>query len=171
MIDSLAAFDDRVDWITKHGTNGTSPLPQEKLKQYLFARRYMQYAPVLRKCRNTGKVIVVPLNDLPAGTPEWVEYFGSDFGLGSLINDEEYLSKIYHCDVLPLERKPLSHYSRWIRFEGTDPPPLFHELNFLVHPIQIQPKLCLVNWLRARGLNARLMNLRAKIVNLVHKCL
>merc|ERR1712037_734776 len=75
-------------------------------------------------------------------------------------------SAIYHCDDLPLTRKPLDLYDKEL-----SRPCLFQSLNFTVHPINVQPRLCIVNWLRARGMDVRVSDSRFELESLVRGCL
>ena len=121
----------------------------------------MLHAPTLSYNRQTEEITVVPLNDIPKaevdwmdtiaiGTnPAWIDYLGSDCGLGHLLNDSETLEKIYKCNgILPLTRKPMSDYAGPTREDGT-PARLFEIMN---DPIMVQPTLVLIAWLHHRGI-------------------
>ena len=48
--------------------------------------------------------------------------------------------------------------------------PIFGDLDFTQQPVKAQPKLCLVNYLRARRLEAHLANPREQIEKAVAQC-
>lgn len=138
-------------------------LTDEDLVQYKKVRQYMLHAPVLEFDCHTGTTSLVPLNDLPDDVDNWGEYIGIDSG--DLTANQDLLNNLYNCKVLPLERKPLESYNRPV------PDPIFGDLNFTAHPIKAQPKLCLVNFLRARRLEARMTNPRDEVESVVRSCL
>ena len=80
------------------------------------------------------------------------------------------LDQIYHCKILPLERKPLTEYAGPTSSDGKRPAAFFEELHFRVDPVSIQPKLCLVNWLCARRMDVRLSDPRPAIEDTVARC-
>ena len=172
MLHQLAASKlDKKDWLLQHGSKGTKPMPDNIRDAFFKAEKYMNHAPVLELCKESGVVSIVPLNELPAGETNLSEFF-DQVELGHLMKNKSLLHSIYHCDILPLERKPLDGYTvQSTTIHGTRPAQLFEVLNFDEHPVCIQPKPCLVNWLRARGYDARFFDERKKIVSTVLDCL
>mmetsp|Transcript_22307 Transcript_22307/g.36684 ORF Transcript_22307/g.36684 Transcript_22307/m.36684 type:complete len:659 (+) Transcript_22307:219-2195(+) len=164
MLDNLAAAPNKNEWIDNFGRNGKGPLSSNESEVYWSAKRYMLHAPVLQYDKVTGEVRVVPLNE----APDDVEDLGEFLGLGdlnTLQNDKSLLSDIYHCNVIPIERKPMHFYEN--RLSSA----IFGELDFIKDPISIQPTLCLVNYLRARNMDARPGDDRHKIEEAVMRCL
>ena len=104
----------------------------------------MLHAPVLTCNPVSGEVSVVSLNPLPTDS-DW-DYIDMQGFLNELGDDDEMIQSIYHCDVVPLERKPIEFYRNKLDA------PMFSDLDFDAVPIEIQPTLCIVNWLRVRGL-------------------
>ena len=109
-------------------------------------------------------------------------YFRNECGLGDVLDDKTLIQDIYYCNVVPLERKPIGDYdgpyceacvptaqeSCFCTTNGS----LFPVLDFQKDPIKIQPTICLVNWLRARGVDAHpTRNSRGWIEETVHECL
>ena len=172
MVDQLAAADDKESWINSFGTNATGPLSESKKEEYWHAYRYMLHAPALEECAITGEIKIVTLNPLPEGVSNWVDHFEEDFGLGVLFSDSQMLRDIYECNILPLERKPLCNYTGPMRSGAPTPTPaaLFETLFFEEHNLSIQPKMCLINWLRARGLDARFEDSLLDLRNNVKRC-
>ena len=125
-------------------------------------------APVLEASTEPKSVIVVSLNPLPEECSDLASYIEED-GLAQLMTDHKLLYDIYHCNILPLERKPISDFLGPITDDGQQAP-LFGELNFEKVPITVQPKLCLANWLRARGIDARLIDSREVLMDTVKSC-
>ena len=70
-----------------------------------------------------------------------------------ILKDETLIKNIYDCNILPLTRDPLDNYDVPFQEDGKTPAVWFQELDFSADPIAIQPTLCLVNWLRARGVD------------------
>ena len=168
MVDMLAGIDDKadhLDWIDKVGNNGLSPLSHDHADVYPKARKYMLHAPVLTCIPESGKVSVVPLNPLPTGS-DW-EYIDMQGFLNELGDDGDNINSIYHCDVVPLEQKPIEFYQNQNRFKA----PMFSDLDFHAVPIEIQPTLCIVNWLRVRGLHVLVSDSRDRIEKCVDNCL
>ena len=173
MLDKLATADDKVKWIAKYGKNGSKPPTAEEVERYWSARKYMLHAPVLEYCKDTKLVKIVPLNKLPDEDEHssWVDFFGSDFGLGDIVGDSAMLDRIYHCKILPLKRKPVEEYLGLPKSaDGKRPAALFEELDFEVDPPSIQPKICLINWARARRMDVRVSDPRPVIENVVAQC-
>lgn len=163
MLDELSDASDKKEWINNYGRNGKKPLSQSESETYWKAWKYMQYAPVLQYDIDTKEVKIVTLNPLPDDVDDLGEYLGLD-DLAALQNDKSLLYDIYHCNVIPVNRKPQSFYKERLAS------PIFGELDFSV-PISIQPTLCLVNYLRARSIDARLGDARDKIEATVVNCL
>ena len=168
LIDMLAQKEDKEQWLKQYGWLGKKPLPDYDAFQ--SASRYMKHAPVLRKCPATGRVMIVPLNNLPGGVDNLFEYLGSNFELDLTQNNDALLSNIYHCDILPLDRQPLEEHSGPMSSDGSRPAAMFEILNFNEQPICSQPTLCLVNWLRARRYDVKLSDPREEIEGLVKQC-
>lgn len=164
MLDKMAKANDLKEWLDKYGKNGISAMPSDIVDAYWNARRYVLHAPVLEYDEETGEVMVVPLNPLPDATTDLGKYIGIE-ELESLENNKQLLHTIYHCKVLPLDRKPLEHYKQMLE------KPIFAELDFDADPVIVQPKLCIVNWLRARGLDCRLSDSREILEDHVASCL
>lgn len=166
MLDALAAATDKESWLNNFGTNGKRPMQAEMAEIYRNAKRYMMYAPVLKHDSTTGKVTIVPLNKLPDNNPDdWGNFIGLR-DLAALESDSELLLRIYNCDVVPLERKPLDAYTSYL-----SPRPLFGELDYDAVPVKIQPTLCIINWLRARGVDMRANEDRLCIESEVENCI
>lgn len=164
MLDKLAAASDREAWINNFGRKGKQPLSTSQSAVYWNSRKYMLHAPVLQYEEVTGQAIIVPLNPLPDGVVDLGEYLGLD-DLATLQDDKPLLLNIYHCRVIPIERKPLNFY------EDRLSSAIFGELHFSEDPVKIQPTLCLVNFLRARSLDARMDDGRDKIEDAVGRCI
>jgi hypothetical protein len=170
MLHKLAVAPDKKQWLLQYGKNGKSEMPPEICNIYWKARRHMLHAPVLQLSPDTGDIFIVPLNKLPDGESDLAEFL-EQRELVQLMNDKSLLKSIYHCDILPLERKPLDSYIvQSTSTEGTKPAQLFEVLDFEKDPINIQPKPCLVNWLRARGYDARFFDERESIEAIVMRC-
>eukprot|EP00956_Cyclotella_meneghiniana_P011249 scaffold15816_cov70-Cyclotella_meneghiniana.AAC.16 len=166
IVDMLAGIDDeadQLDWIKKFGNNGLCPISHDHADVYWKARKYMLHAPVLTCNPLSGEVSVVPLNPLPTDS-DW-DYIDMQGFLNELGDDDKMIQSIYHCDVVPLERKPIEFYRNKLDA------PMFSDLDFDAVPIEIQPTLCIVNWLRARGLDVRVSDTREKIESCVDNCL
>ncbi len=121
-------------------------MPVDNVPIYFTACRYMLHAPVLQQITDSGEVRIVPLNPLPEGV-DLSEHVNLP-ELFELSQDSSLLKGVYECSHLPLTRQPMSSLEI--------PPVLFAELNFEKHPVKCQPKMCLVNWLRARSLEIQL---------------
>ena len=164
ILDRLAEIDkelERFEWLRKHGTKGVGPMPTDHAELYWNARRYMLHAPVLQY--HNGSVSIVPLNPFPSDCHDWSSIGMSH--INELANNEDMIKKIYHCDVVPIEQKPIEYYQ--IKLNS----PIFSELDFDVVPIPIQPTLCIVNWLRARGLDVSVTESREQLESLTENCL
>ena len=165
MLDKLDGADDKLEWVRKFGQKGTKELSPEVFNQYKDSYHYMLHSPTLGLDGN-GNVTIKPLNELPVQHLSWTALLGNDLGLGELLHDTNALSAIYNCDVLPMTRKPLGVYD-----DELSRPCLFQSLDFTAHPINVQPKLCIVNWLRARGIDARVSDSRCELENFVRSSL
>lgn len=159
-LDKLAATENKKEWLLKYGTNGKSAMPEEIQNIYWKARAYMQYAPVLQYCHESGQVMIVPLNPLPNQDADFAEVLDQQW-IAHMMADQDQLIRIYNCEILPLERKALDTYQLPSTLTGeANDIALFEELNFDAVPLEIQPDLCIINWLRARGCNANLFSSR-----------
>jgi len=165
MLDKLDGADDKLEWVKKFGQKGTKKLSPEVFNRYKDSYKYMLHSPTLG-LDDKGNATIEPLNGLPVEYLSWTDLLGSDLGLGELLHDTNALSAIYNCDVLPMTRKPLVVYDAEL-----SRPCLFQSLDFDAHPINVQPKLCIVNWLRARGMDARVSDSRFELESLVRSCL
>ena len=164
MLDNLAAADeDELSWIKKYGCKGTKSLSDEVFAQYQCAYEWQRHCPVLEKSKSTGEVKIVPLHEFPDPDTDVMAFFSAEL---DHIHEDGLLDNIYKCYVLPLERKPLSAYTE--ELNRTYP---FQDLDFGTHPVRIQPKLCLVNYLRARAFDARLSDERSQIEAEVQRCI
>ena len=183
MIDQLASAPDAREYINTKGARGKGELNPEQQARYWKAREYMEHAPVIRRCPSTRELSIVPLNS-PAGNNNWNKdnYFRNICGLGDVLDNNAMIQDVYYCNVVPLERKPIGDYdgpyceacvptaqeSCYCTTNGS----LFPVLNFQKDPIKIQPTICLVNWLRARGVDAHpTRNTRDWIEETVRECL
>eukprot|EP00985_Skeletonema_marinoi_P025390 scaffold18626_cov141-Skeletonema_marinoi.AAC.1 len=164
MLDKLAAASDKKAWINEFGKKGKQPLSHSESTVYWSSRKYMLHAPVLQYDEVTGEATIVPLNPLPDGVDDLGEYLGLD-DLATLRDDKQLLLGIYNCRVIPIERKLCDFYKD--RLSSA----IFGELCFDSDPIKIQPTLCLVNFLRARSIDARMSDTRDKIEDAVKNCL
>lgn len=175
MLNALAAAEDRVEYINTLGKHGKEKLSTKQSKRYWECRKYMLHAPVIRKCKQSNEIFVVPLNDLPESNAAVDTYFREECKMGSLLDDKTIIRKIYQCEILPLGRKPLVQYNNPFcngLQRQYNPTAWFHELDFDADPIEIQPLLCLINWLRARGVNAHpTRHTRLYLENCVRNCL
>ena len=143
MLDMLASSSDPTKWLVESGWHGKTPMPVDHAERYLLARKYILHAPVLQRCQQTGAVLLVPLNPLPDGV-DLAEHLEMP-ELANAMADEQLLEGLYTCSLLPLTREPVSSLDQ--------PGPLFADLDFEKDPVRCQPKMCLVNWLRARSLD------------------
>ena len=167
VLDKLSAIDDenaRQDWLFKFGFKGISPMSTEHAEIFCKSRKYMLHAPVLKRDPESGVVSIVPLNPFPSINSNW-DYIEIQEFLNDLLTDGTLTTHIYQCNVVPLERKPLEFYRT-----SLDAPP-FAELDFDDVPIEIQPTLCLINWLRARGMDVRMTDSRDQIESVTNHCL
>ena len=163
MLDKLNEAGDKMKWVENFGVQGKRPLEVEVFNRYVDSYMYMLHAPTLR-INGDGSATIEPLNRLPEEHSSWEDYFRTDFDLGELSQDK--ITAIYKCDVLPLTRQPLAAYEKEL-----SRPCLFQELDFGCHPICVQPPLCLVNWLRARGIEAKTEHPRSELEELARKCI
>ena len=167
MLHKMGASRSPLKYIKEFGNQGKRPMEEGDFERFEKCLRYMLHVPVLEydEAKETAKL--VPLNSLPHGHKrKWEEYLGIP-GVSALSSDASLLLSICRCDVLPLNRQKLTDVPL-PTFEGRSMP-LFGELDFQSHPLKVQPKLCIVNWLRARGIDARMtdqrMNLEKTVIN------
>ena len=137
---------------------------------YKQARLYMNHTPILQVSKESGLVTVVPLCFFPNPKVTNLSSVFMDDNLAHLINAPSLLEDIYQCNVLPTTRKPIRNYPGPMLKSGVLVP-VFGVLNFTLHPLTVQPKLCLVNWLRARNIDVRMEDDRKTITQLVRNSL
>jgi hypothetical protein len=141
-------------------------MPPDISDMYLSAKKYMLHAPVLKCNQASNTVSIFPLNPLPVTVDANLATCLGMPDLSIIERDQMLLYDIYHCNVVPLERKPLHSYTKHL-----SPARIFGELDFEAVPICVQPTLCLVNWLRARGIDMRMSDERVKIEFEVANCI
>ena len=169
MLDMMANAADPIQYLRNFGLKGKQPMPFESHRLYICVRCYMLHAPVLRKCPSSGKITIVPLNPLPDGVniAECLEMPE----LRALSSNVQLLESVYKCSVLPMTRGPLENKAPPAARGCSTPCSIFGILDFNMDPVRVQPTICVVNWLRARNIDACLSHPRSEIERLVNCCL
>ena len=166
MLDKLAAIgneQDRCDWLNKYGSGGVAPMPPAHAEVYWKARKYMLHATVLRQNRESGSISIIPFNAFPPDHGDWS--FVDMSHIDDIAKNDELIRRIYNCELLPIEQRPLESYSSKLNM------PIFSDLDFDAVPVEVQPTLCILNWLRARGLDVRITETREQMEKLIDTCL